>query len=350
MMKSSTDFGQLVKILLRISAFAIAFVTISWQLRTHTNVHDIERAWPEFHLKWQHACSEEQKVNAVILGSSVVRHHFDPAVLNQETDFTWYNLGLSASFPPESYAITEALLRSAEAEQIDLLVLDMLPLEPSHIENAGSLRRSRSVDGVTMKDLMKVQASDRAGLSVLLVSALTHLVDGWRFPDLSTHLDNASDTINKGFLALDTNDVRTDALKYSRRSFLDNPNAILESINAESTDFDFRNSGKAENPSIGWICPEAEISWHMKRMGELISLAEKREITLVFSFQKLWTTNGCLFFEARTEWGEDHVIQLMGNSDTASMTKRQHWYDQAHLTGSGAALISAQLADKINRR
>ena len=88
----------------------------------------------------------------------------------------------------------------------------------------------------------------------------------------------------------------------------------------------------------------------MKRMRELISLAEKREITLVFSFQKLWTTNGCLFFEARTEWGEDHVIQLMGNSDTASMTKRQHWYDQAHLTGSGAALISAQLADKINRR
>lgn len=319
-----------------------------WALGKLRGIHDLPSAWPEVAAKWTAALQAERPVNAVLLGSSVVRHHFDPVVLDSVTQpagWRWHNLGISASFPPESYAVARALLEAPGAKDLELVVLDVLPLESPHLENAGALRRSACMDVPTWMDMMRVSSGDLAQQATWTLLGITHLLDGWRVNLGSNQLPNPDGP--RGFLPLDTLEVRWDALRYTREQFLQDPTARLQQLADEAADFDYRMGGEVANPCVGWTCPQELIAWHLDQMHELNAIAHDRGIHLVYSFQKLWETNGCLYLAALAEFGPEHVIQLMGARDRIPLNRQAYWYDGAHLTAAGAERISRDLGQTL---
>lgn len=335
---------------IRSAAFFAFAVALGALLAWARGVHELDRAWPEFAEKLERVSATDPPLNAVVLGSSVVRHHFVPSVLDSCTaplGLRWFNLGLSASFPPESYALAERALESEEATKWRLVVMDVMPLEPPHWENIGTLRRAAAMDVRTTLQLLPTAVENPEAAGVYLATALTRAMDGFRFlEDAGQHV-GSMDAERRGYAPLDTTKVRWDALRHSRDEFLKNPAALLLDWQAEGADFDYRASGRASDPNVGWNCPPAELEWHMKRFAALQDLAQTRGIHLVFLFQKLWGTNGCLYFEALEAFGPDHVVELMGSKGREAMSSQQHWYDHAHLNPSGAAMISEELGERL---
>ncbi len=339
---------SLLRFAARSTAFVAVLATGGWVLGARRGVHSLESAWPDAAAKWATAHHGESPANAVVFGSSVVRHHLIPSLLDSVTaplGLRWHNLGISASFPPESYAIAEAFLRSPEADRLAYMVFDVLPLEPPHIENAGTLRRAASVDAQTWSELVRLSAGDvsqQAAWSALFAS---HVLGGWRLETGEGGAD--TDRLHRGFVPLDTLEVRWDALYASRQAFLKDPEGELNRLASEAADFDYRFSGQIPDPCIHWHCPPNAIAWHLTRMEELQRLARDRGIRLVFCFQKLWETNGCLYEAALEAWGEGRVIELMGAAEGGERFERRHWFDAAHLTPSGARVLTRDLAYKL---
>lgn len=334
------------------SVFALVVVA-GWLANPATGIHDTARAVPEYDALLREA-ADRGDVNAVIIGSSVVRHHFRPDVLDAETPWTWHNLGLSASFPPESYALAEAFLASEAADSATLMVVDILPFEAPHAENAKHLRRTWYMDAGELAACLSALpwGSDfpRAWATgqTFLTSALTHAI-GWLRPEAwSAPSHPALGNRIAGWTPLDTLESRSDALHWAREDFLKQPAERLAGLRAEAADFDFRASGAAPDPCVYWTCPPAEITYHLERMADLREAAAARGIRCVFLFQMLWATNGCLYFEAVNRWGPEAVIELMGSDPGAALHAAANHYDATHLTPSGATLISRALAGRLN--
>jgi hypothetical protein len=343
--------GQWNLVMRAFSVFALV-VAASWLANPVTGVHETARAVPEFDALLQEAAGRDG-VDAVVIGSSVVRHHFRTDVLDAETPWTWHNLGLSASFPPESYALAEAFLASPAADSVALLVLDILPFEAPHAENAKHLRRTWYMDAGELASCLSALpwGSDfpRAWATgqTFLTSALTHAI-GWLRPEAwSAPARPALVGRVAGWSPLDTLEPRSDALHWAREDFLKQPTERLTGLRAEAADFDFRASGAAPDPCVHWTCPPEELAYHLQRMADVRAAAAARGIRCVFLFQMLWGTNGCLYFEARDRWGAGEVIELMGSNPGAGLHVRPHHYDGAHLTPSGATFISQALATRL---
>lgn len=344
--------GRWTLVVRTFSAFALV-VAASWLANPATGIHETARAVPEFDALLQEAAGRKG-VHAVVIGSSVVRHHFRTDVLDAETPWTWHNLGLSASFPPESYALAEAFLASPAADSARLLVLDILPFEAPHAENAKHLRRTWYMNAAELAACLQALpwGSDfpRAWATgqTFLTAALTHAI-GWLRPE-AWSAPNRPALVGRiaGWSPLDTLETRSDALHWARLDFLKQPAERLAGLRAEASDFDFRASGAAPDPCIHWTCPPEEIAYHLQRMADIRSAAAARGIRCVFLFQMLWGTNGCLYFEARDRWGTDDVVELMGSDPGEALHEAANHYDATHLTPSGATLISRALAARLN--
>lgn len=336
------------RFIVRVLTFCVLLTVGGWAMGKWRGIHNLQSAWPDVAAKWTAALQAEPPVNAILLGSSVVRHHFDPVVLDSVTQgagWHWHNLGISASFPPEAYAVAKSLLQSPEADRLDLVVLDLLPLEQPHLENAGTLRRSACMDLTTWKNMMRISRGDFARQATWTLLGITHLLDGWRINTPTPHQPHLDG--QRGFLPLDTLEVRWDALRMSRERFLEDPVAQLQQLADEAADFDYRMGGQVVDPCAGWNCPPEVIAWHLDRMRELSTIAQHRGIRLVYSFQKLWETNGCLYHAAVAEFGSNHVIQLMGACNQTPLDRQSYWYDGAHLTPAGAERISRDLGHTL---
>lgn len=315
-----------------------------------TGVHSSERAVPDFRLE-DMAVRMNPAPNAAIIGSSVVRHHFRTDVLDSLTGMTWHNLGISASFAPESYALAESFLDSEASDGLKMLVVDVTPFEPPHWENARTLRRTwymspqewwRCMQLLDWRDDPKLSL-ERAGL--FTTGALTRFVDWTR--QLEDGRQAHPDAID-GWVPLDTTAERHDALKWSRLQFLEKPDEWLDHLDATEQDFDYRVA--QDPPAVGgWTCPRGELDYHLTKMEALREQAEARGIRCVFLFQMLWGTNGCLYFEAVEKWGNRDVLELMGTPEEV-IHVRSNQFDWVHLTPSGARTVSELLARKLMAR
>jgi len=342
-----------VALLRRCCGVLAILVIAGWIANPITGVHRPARAVPTF-AALLHEAEARDSTSAVVIGSSVVRHHFRTDVLDAETDWVWHNLGLSASFPPESYALAEAFLNSPAAEGVELMVLDLLPFEQPHPENARHLRRTWYLNGnalgASLRALPWSTDVERAWASgqTFLSSAIARLF-GWTRTEAWSPAPSASlSGRQRGWTPLDTLVPRTDALHWARQDFLAGPEERLAGLRAEARDFDFRASGAAPDPCIHWTCPPAEVGYHLERMAAIREAASEKGIRCVFLFQMLWGTNGCVYFDALHRWGPADVIELMGTAGAGPHASRAHHYDATHLTPSGATLASRALAFQLS--
>ena len=337
--------------IVRRTAGALGLVVLTgWVAAAWTDIHSAERAVPEFRVS-DMAERHDPRPDAAIIGSSVVRHHFRTDVLDSLTGMTWHNLGISASFAPESYALAEAFLNSEAADGNELLVVDITPFEAPHWENAKSLRRTWYMSWgewwrcLGMLDWAGAPLESLERATLFSTGRITRFVDGFRPEALNRWSRGAHPDAIQGWVPLDTTAERYDALKWSRSRFLERPREWLEQLRATESDFDFR---AGQNPPVvsGWTCPRRELDYHLAKMEDLRERAEARGIRCVFLFQMLWGTNGCLYFEAVEKWGDRDVLELMGTPEEV-LRLRQHQYDDVHLTPSGARVVSSLLARKL---
>ena len=337
--------------IVRRAAGALGLIALTgWVGAALTGIHSADQAVPEFCLS-DMAARTDAPVNAAIIGSSVVRHHFRTDILDSLTGLTWHNLGISASFAPESYALAEAFLESKAADGLKLLVLDVTPFEAPHWENAQTLRRTWYMSVSEWWRCMRMLewrkkpelALERAGL--FTAGSFTRWIDWTRSEAWESRRGRSHPDAIYGWVPLDTTAERHDALKWSRIQFLEKPGEWMELLRSTEQDFDFRVD--QDPPAVGgWTCPRGELDYHLAKMEDLREQAAARGIRCVFLFQMLWGTNGCLYFEAVEKWGNRDVLELMGTPEEA-IHLRENQYDDVHLTPSGATVVSRLLARKL---
>jgi hypothetical protein len=340
-MRISTS--PLLRFLGRLALFAGVVLLVSALLLPMLRIHELDAALPEAAAKFQGFASHPDRPNAVVLGSSVVRHHMVPAVFDSITGLTWYNGGLSASFPPEAFLVAEEFIAGVPEGSVSTLVVDVLPSNAPAWENAGTLRAAFPVTFAEMVRRVRFAPSFDEG-RIAVHTWVTHVLDFARHRDAIAAAVPEKELAARGFAPLTEADNPGPWIMAERQKLLDHPDSVLSVIRATADDFRVRET--SEDPTTGWTC-DRRTDEAIARMQSLLDAAAAKNIHLIFHFQKLWDTNGCVYFAARKAFGPCHVTESMGWPAAGDTLTADDCFDPAHLAPSGAVKWSRYAAERI---
>lgn len=111
-------------------------------------------------------------------------------------------------------------------------------------------------------------------------------------------------------------------------------------------DFDFRWT--LSEPTVNWDC-EGLVDPIVRQMEALKLQCESKGIGCIFLFQKLWGSNGCVYFEAHERWGDAHIIQKMGYVGNEALFNPDERYDENHFLGKGAHRFTQSVGQDLMR-
>ena len=89
---------------------------------------------------------ENQEINTLFIGSSQIRHHIIPEIIDKETGLNSFNLGLNGMFFLESSFILENLLDENISENIEYIFLELSPHNNILDKNLHSARSKYFLD------------------------------------------------------------------------------------------------------------------------------------------------------------------------------------------------------------
>jgi hypothetical protein len=338
-----TSTSPLLRWLGRLALFAGVVLLVSALVLPMLRIHDLDAALPEAAAKFQGFTTHPDQPNAIVLGSSVVRHHVVPAVFDSLTGLTWYNGGLSASFPPEAFLVAEEFIAGVEPGRVKVLVVDVLPSNAPAWENAGTLRAAFPVTFAEMTRRVRYASTfDEARIAVH--TWVTHVLDFARHQDAVDAAVPPAELAARGFAPLTEADNPGPWILAERARLLAAPDSVLNVIRSTSADFRFR--AQSETPTSGWTC-DRRTDEAIARMRSLIDAGEAKGMRVIFHFQKLWDTNGCVYFRAQEAFGPCHVTESMGWPGEADSLSVADCFDPAHLGPDGAMKWSRHAAARV---
>lgn len=327
---------------------------LSGAITPWTGLFDWNRAFPELGLRLEDA--EARRANAWFVGSSTALHHALPAVLDEETarcGLRWYTFGFQRATPPESFFIAHELLDRLPTDSLAVLVFEVQPEEPLTWDEVASLRHAAQLDlSETVRRLAHLPWGAPGGWRRQLESARV-LLWGWvqhvvSFVRPSQYLARTSPAADprpeRGFVELKAGDWRTGRLRESHAAWEGDRDRLLAQQRAIAQDFDLRRT--LEDPTVNWEC-EGRLEPVLAQMQALHHRCEAAGIRCLFHFQKLWDTNGCLYFAALEKWGPDVVIESMGHAGLEALFDPDDRYDESHFLRSGAEKFSRLLGARL---
>jgi hypothetical protein len=338
-----TPISPYLRWLGRLALFAGVALLASALLLPMLRIHTLDAALPEAAAKFQGFATHPDRPNAVVLGSSVVRHHMVPAVFDSITGLTWYNGGLSASFPPEALLVAEEFIAGVAPGSVTTVVVDVLPSNAPAWENAGTLRAAFPISVAEMaRRVFHARSLDDGRTAV--ETWMTHVLHFARHQDALAAAVPEKELAARGYAQLTEEENPGPWISAEHAKLLNQPDSVLAIIRATSADFRFRET--AEDPTTGWTC-DRRTDEAIARMQSLLDAAAAKDIHLIFHFQKLWDTNGCVYFAARKAFGPCHVTESMGWPAAGDTLTANDCFDPAHLAPSGAEKWSRYAAEKI---
>lgn len=338
----------------RFATGTLVFWLLSKSITPWTGLFQWERAFPELGLRL--ADAEASPVNAWVIGSSTVQHHVLPALLDSVTQplgLQWYNFGFQSAAPPESFFLAHELLNELPINDLKLVVFEVQPEESLPWEEVASLRHAAQL---TFPEMIRRIAhlpwrkpgswSEQLEQARIYVWGWVQHVVGFLRP--SQHLSSIAPTKDphqeRGFVALEEGDWETGRLRETHLAWHAQTEELLRQQVSIARDFDLRKT--LENPTINWDC-EGRIDPILAQMDALHRRCEVNGIRCIFHFQKLWETNGCLYYAALERWGPATVLESMGYAGVESLYHAEDRYDESHFLRSGAMKFTRHLGEMI---
>lgn len=338
----------------RFTAGMFVFWLLSESLTPWTGIFNWERAFPEFGIRKSQV--EASPVNAWIIGSSTVQHHVLPMLLDSVTEplgLQWYNFGFQSAAPPESFYLAHELLNELPINDLELIVFEVQPEEFISWEEVTSLRHAAQLSFPELiRRIIHLPWRRPGSWSEQLEQSRIYLW-GWvqhmvSFLRPSQHLSRITPTKDPrpelGFVALEEDDWETGRLREAHLSWQAQTEELMDQQVHIAQDFDLRRT--LEDPTVNWDC-EGRIDPILAQMDALHRRCTANGIQCMFHFQKLWDTNGCLYYAARERWGSDTVIESMGYAGFEDLYEVDDRYDESHFLRSGAEKFTRHLGEMI---
>lgn len=337
------------------------FFLVSAAVTPLTGRWEVGRAFPEWgrklgDLAWMQ--SERQALpNAYVVGSSTVLHHVVPAVLDAGPGgagrgLRWYNAGVQRTVPPEAFYLAHELLDGLPEGACEVLVVDVLPVEPMAAEEVEAPRvvRTMGVEEVWRR-LGLLPWEEGSMRDRCWAEARAVLRAGWNRavgflgpPPGRAAQEPVDARADRGFVPLRAEDFAAGRLRESRAAYLQGAEAAMAHNRAIAEDFDLRRT--LPDPTVNWDCT-GRVRPMIDQMQALKHRCDRAGIHVVFLFQKLWDGNGCVYFEAQERWGDAHVVEMMGYRGQEGLFEPGDSYDDDHWMASGAEKFSVVLSERL---
>lgn len=340
---------------------AVKVIVIGWLLSKAitpwTGIYDWKDVFPNYAHRIEDA--RNANANAFVFGSSTIAHHVIPSVLDSIThnqNLSWYNFGFLKTVPPESFYLADQIIDNAQKGEIEVLLFEVLPEEEMNMVDAGNLRHIAQLNLLEAIRRIRHIPWKAPGRSESNWQQCKLLIQGWTehiigFIKKSNYRTPSPPliptTATSGFIELTPDIWKTGRLSTERAEWRINMDSLLAQQIFIAQDFDYRTT--LDQPVINWNC-DGRVEPIINQMESLHKKCAEKEIQCLFYFQKLWDTNGCIYFAALEKWGSGVVIESMGYENHKELYSKEDRYGEQHLLKSGAEKLSRDIGNQITAR
>lgn len=338
---------------LKFMGMLVVFWILSNAITPWTGVYSWRHAFPELGFRLED--STYQCADAIVIGSSTTLHHIVPSLLDSSTTHSWYNFGFQSATPPESFFIAHELINTAKQTQIKTLVFEVLPSEWPNAAAYGSTRIEAQLNGLEVIRRIRnlpwareeMHDANWEQCKLLFNGGLHHMTGFLRkIYDKPNPSDPFNGESSRGFLPLQKDDWKSGRLKDARLHWMNGSDSLMAHQVLIAKDFDFRWT--LSDPTVNWDC-DGLVDPIVRQMEALKLQCESNGIQCIFLFQKLWGSNGCVYFEAHERWGDAHIIQKMGYAGNEDLFNPDERYDENHFLGAGARRFTQSVGQDFIR-
>jgi hypothetical protein len=325
--------------------FALAFCIVQMVLNGivlkgigHPYAHNTR-----FATKYAHYKEQDNQYNALFIGSSRIYREIDPEIIDSalvDFKFKSYNLGVSATFIPESYYLLETLLGNNSSEaSLRFVFVELNDLTPIKMANwfapqsyyyldEGHIRLvwENTLTNSNMNGWRKAEFIYPYLQGYLLKHLI--LLPRWRVkPDPEVYLGPDQN----GFYPLDLEiqQQETPRLIERRNLFLADTTIIQRRIIAQQ-------AGIATKTSQAYI----------HYLNTLIHKAEDQGVSLYFIIPPKLKNYPAVKATA-SQLPPGRVVDMGSYQSYPDLYDIRYWFDQGHFNNAGAELYSTYLAEAI---
>ncbi len=314
---------------------------------------------PLFISKYDRFFNPESDHNAVFVGSSRTFRNTDPSVFDSITGLKSFNFGIEEVGCPFNYTLTEKIISSKKAENLDYLFLELFSPE-------GNLPEELMTDvNQTNKSLFwnepfgfvfSVRAlTESKTLSIsektteIKVHLFAFLQSAFKLGFVQRILDSESKRLHDDYLGA----LRNGYYSYDEEFATPFGGYLADRITEMQQHPELLEERMFSSSSryLNGLKTSNGLRFHWKYLEQLVSKCEKKGIQLILVVHPRMTKAQCDYFHYFNLNGFDRtpVLNYSSSDVYPEYYEDEYLFDKGHLNGKGAAKFTATFAHDVNR-
>lgn len=312
---------------------------------------------PGYAAKIRYLNNNSEEYDTLFFGSSRIFRQVDPILFDSLTNFgsKSYNLGSGATYTPESYYLLKNFLRRSNSVDKGLILVELQVVTEIPDVNLHTARSKYYLDFQEYQFASRVisektnlsNKSKREQIKNYNITYLDRISSLGIFSDLMDSFRESATTRknvkkfglnNRGHRSLDTQfrENPSKGLRSRKKDFSKNPSEI-------------ENRKKALRKLYNTKSQITYSKTHLKRVNELITMAEKLGYNLIFILPpRLDEPNYVELLPLFQEIDSDHRIDMADPNRFPDFYTIDNSFDVGHMNDRGVKLFTTELAAQVN--
>ena len=305
----------------------------------------------EYSEKYRYFINNQNRFNTVILGSSRLYRHINPAILDdilKDYHISTFNLAAPSTFNPEVYYLFEKLLETIDVNSLKYVLIELQSLHDIERKNLNTVRNyywhNWEYFCFSVNFILASKRSFRYKVLTggkYFISYINKLINFYSYRELLFNTSNENGTClgrNKdGFYAIEQqmSDMGGDN-KYRKRlaEFSRDPTVLEKRVAIATQAFSEKKYDQFANEA------------HLRKLMDLIDMSQQKGVDVIFIIPpRRPFYNDLLAMKAKLP--DERVIELANPQKYPELYQVEFSFDVGHLDGKGANIFTEYLADEI---